>query len=805
MGELWRTRLESMRADLRYSVRAFVRSPGFFALAAIGTALGVAAITCVSSVAEATLVQAMPYRDPGRLVVVWDQLLKLNFPRFPISIANYADYRAENHVFEDIAAFEPRAVTVVTRDRAERTPAMTASANLLGVLGDSMAEGRWFDSGENHGVAEVAVLSYDFARRHTEYGPGAKIRIDGVPRTIVGVLAKDFQFRISGEPPEIWEPANLDPRPRDIGNLRAIARLKPGVTPATAQAAMHVIAAGLKQRYHAGMGPHGEDGGYDVLVTPLGEELFAAARPTLYAIAVASGILLLLGLANMALLWMGRAAARTREAAVRLALGAPRARVAQQLVIEALVPSIAGGALALGLTLIALPALNAAHLSELAVAGPITVDLRVFVLAMLLAAAAGVLFGVLPVRSLLRHVMELRISRSEPRDRVRPLLVVVQVALACALLAPSLLLVESFSALERVSPGFRTQNLLTGYVTAPESGYATPAQVGAFYQRVESTLTGWRGAGEATMASRLPMSFGSGGDPFSIEGRGWGASGTLPQFAHEIRVGESYFSLMGIPVMAGRAFDGRDFAGAGNVAVVNETLARAFWPNESPIGKRILMGAPRAGAPWMEIVGIVGSVHSADLTVAPAPQIYRPYVAAPSRTMALIVAGPAGGSDLARLVRTIDPQVPVYQVRTIAQHVSETLERPRFRTELFSAYGLLAFTLAAFGIYSISVYSAVRRRREFAVRAALGATGGRLLMASIGGTLRPAAVGAVFGLAGGYAVGRMLKSVLYSASISDAGVYLLAAALVLGVVFLAGWTGAGPLRRVAPAEVLRYE
>jgi hypothetical protein len=424
--EVWSLgRAEQVVADLRYAARALGRSPAFFALAAIGTGLGVAAITAVVSVSDTVLVRSMPYRDADRLVVVSDQLLKLDFPRFPISIANFLDYRAQNRVFEDVAAFEPRALTVTMGGRAERVAGMMASANLLAVLGGAPARGRWFDPPENHrGHMDVAVVSYSYWQSHLGSAKdvlGQSLVVNDQPYRVVGVLQRGFAFRLAGDAPEIWLPAGLDAAARDAGNLQAVARLKQGVTLASAQAQMHVVAADLKQRYHAGMGPHGEDGGYDAVAIPLREELYGAVRPTLYALAGASAILLLLGLANTALLWMGRAAARRKEAAVRLALGASRWRVGQQLVLEALVPSLVGGAMALLMTLAALAALNSAPPGELATADRFALDYRVFGFALMLSATAGVLFGALPVGSVFRAGVE---GRALMQDRggiaVRP-------------------------------------------------------------------------------------------------------------------------------------------------------------------------------------------------------------------------------------------------------------------------------------------------------------------------------------------------------------------------------------------------
>ncbi|HSU06275.1 MAG TPA: ABC transporter permease, partial [Acetobacteraceae bacterium] len=511
--------VEQAMLDLRYAARSLARSRGFFVLAAIGTALGVAALTAVVSVSDTVLVRSMPYRDSGRLVVVSDQLLKLDFPRFPISVANFLDYRAQNHAFEDLAAFEPRAFTITGGDRAERVAGMMASANLLQVLGTAPALGRWFDESENHsGHMDVAVVSDAYWRSRlggSKDALGRTLTVSSQPYRVIGVLRPGFAFRLSGDAPEVWLPCGLDAGPRDSGNLSAIARLKPGVRVKAAQAEMHRIAADLKQRYHAGMGPHGEDGGYDSVVIPLREELFGGVQPTLSALAGASGILLLLGLANTALLWVARSAARRKEAALRLALGASRSRVAQQLVMEAILPSLAGGLLALLLTLAALAALNAAPPGELAVVDRFALDYRIFAFALGLSAAAGILFGVLPVSGVLKdRALAQDRSRMPGRaeSRLRPAMIAIQVGLVCALVAPALLLMQSLAALESISPGARTRNLITGYVSVPA---VRPADTVSWYRRLESTLHEKLGE-RVTLSSVLPLSQGSGGDPFSI-------------------------------------------------------------------------------------------------------------------------------------------------------------------------------------------------------------------------------------------------------------------------------------------------
>jgi putative ABC transport system permease protein len=478
------------------------------------------------------------------------------------------------------------------------------------------------------------------------------------------------------------------------------------------------------------------------------------------------------------------------------------------MIAEALLPSLTGGIVALALSAAALRAVSAASIAELAVLDGLSIDYRAFGVSMLLSAAAGVLFGIVPLRALFRGGAEaaaLAHSRGEAgargEGRLGRLLIAIQVALAYALLAPSLLLVRSLAALEQVPPGFRTEGLLTADITLPPR--TDPVR---YADRLSAALGAWRGRGNAAITSDMLLTFGAGGDPFSIEGRAYGASGTMPQFAHSLRVSEDFFPLLKLRLVSGRALESIDFVkDAPRVAVVNETLARAFWGSVSPIGHRILIGAPRPNAPWLTVVGISADIHTGALSAPPLPQIFRPLPSGPSRVLSIVVAQPATGAELARVLRDVDPDVPAYAVRTMEERIGASIQRPRFRTALYTAYGVLAFVLAAFGIYSLAMYAATRRMREFAVRAALGATAGSSFATLLGGTLRPALVGMIAGVGGGYLIARGMGTLFFRTTASDVSVYLTAAILVFAVAAVAAAIAARPVLRIRPAEVLRSE
>jgi putative ABC transport system permease protein len=546
------------------------------------------------------------------------------------------------------------------------------------------------------------------------------------------------------------------------------------------------------------MGPNGEDGGYRIWLTPLTGELYGPLRPSLRTLAAAAVLLLFLGLINTALLWLGRAAQRRRDASIRLMLGASPARVAADLAVETLAPTTLGGLLALGVSVAALSLLNAAQPPELATTGTVSLHVGVLLSVLALSAVANMLFSLLPLRSLLRAP-----SPARPSGRTYALLIGAQAALVCALLVPSLLLVRSLATLQSVDPGFVTHGLLTASVTLPESRYRSPEQLSRFFTLLEASLTE-RFPARAALLSRLPLGLPEGGDPFSIEGRAYSVSGTIPQIAHRLLASQHTLDVFNLRLLEGRGFEGRDFDGDTRIVLVNETLARGFFPGQSPVGRRIVMGAPRPGVPWLTIAGVVADLHTARLDLAPIPQVFQPFWQAPTRTMAVIIRG-ATPADLRQILVKLDPDVPAYRLQPIEQHFARATAAPRLRTSIFSTYAALAFLLAAFGVYSLTTWSVARQLREFALRSALGATPMGLLRTILLRTLRPASIGVITGLAAAYTLARALAAHLYQASPDDPAPYFVAATLALIMTAVATLPAARSAFAANPAQLLRSE
>jgi predicted permease len=800
--------MEAFAQDLRYAIRTLRRSPGFLLPAVLGSGLTIAAVAAVFSVIDASFLRPLPHRDSDRLVVIWDQLRALGFSRFPVSVASMQDYRKEP-VFEQIEAWVPGSGTLRLADRAERIETARATAGLMPLLGERTSIGRWFMPQENEpGRGSVVVLSDPAWRRWFGGDPGIvgrRVLIDEESFEVAGVLGPGFRFTLAGaQQPDVWLPfAVVNDEGRNRAMLRLLARLAPGVTVEQAGTRMLAVAARLVRDHRMGMGPNGEDGGFAIAVVPLREEVYGAVRPALYAIGGATLALLLMGCCNTVFLWLTRASSRQQELAVREALGAGTARLIRHRAIEGALTGLAGGVLGLALAWLVLAALQGSPAIEQALPVAPQLDWRALAVATLLSISIGIVCSVAPVWRRSAGVLGVRGAVAErSTGRMRPAIIVAQSALTCALLVSAVLLGRSFIRLMEVDPGFRAAGLLTAQVSLPPR-YREPAQSAAYYRRLAEHLERRFGGARASFVSRLPLTFGPGGDPFSIEGRPYRANGPVPQSAHAVAVGPSYFSLLSIPIRDGRAFESRDFEGDGAVVVVSHRLADGFWPGQSAIGHRIVLGAPRPGVRWATIIGVAGDVRSESLTRNVVPQIYFPYQSMPGRAMAVVArGGGAAAEELRKAVAAADSGAALYAVATMDERISGSVSGPRLRALLFSGYSVLAFALAIFGVYSLMSYSVDCRKREFAMRMALGATGARLVRMLTGQALWLVAGGALIGLILAVVLRSALEKLLFGVSALDAWSYAMAAILVTGVSSMAGLVPAWRASRVAPARVL---
>ena len=838
--EVWMFRwLDDLMQDLRFALRSFRASPGFAAVAVVTLALGIGANTAIFTVINAALLRPLPYRDPERLVMVWNQLLNLGLTRFGASYADYFDYRDQNQVFEGIAAFGSRQFDLTGGAQPERVSGVGVSANLLPLLGVSAAFGRTFTADENQaGRDTVALLSDALWRRRFGADPGLvgrTILLDGTAHTVVGILPRGFRFSINGsESPDVWVPIALHPDPARTteGVLNLIARLKPGITVERAQTEMSTIATRLEQQFHLYRGPHGEDAGYAVLVLPLREQVFGDMRQSLLVLLGAVGFVLLIACANVANLLLARAAARQKEMAIRFALGASRFRVIRQLLTESWMLALLGGAAGLvvarwglRLILVASPS-QAARLEALSPAAPVALDGHVLAFTLLVTVLTGLLFGLAPAFESARFTLNQSLQEGgttsfagaagvggNPRSRFsrRAALVIAQVALSMVLVLGAALLIRSFSRLMEVDPGFNAEKLVTAQITLPQSQYREDYQVAGFFDQLLARVRALADVKSAAAISGLPLNGRSGGDPFSIEGRPWRptAPGTnTPQFMDHETVTAGYFRTLQIPLLAGREFTEQDAAGSLPVAVINRTMARAFWPKEDPIGKHIMPGAPRPGAAWLTIIGVVGDVKSAALDVPSIPQMYRPAPQHPDRTMTLVIRTSADPMSVVCEVRRqlfmLDKDRPLYHVAAMEQIVSDSIAPRRFDLLLLSGFAALALVLAAVGIYGVVSYSVAQRTHEIGVRVALGARPRDVLGLVARQGLVLALAGIAVGVAASLALTRLISGLLFSVRATDPVTFVTVSILLLGVALVASLVPARRATRVDPIAALRH-
>jgi len=808
--------------DVRYASRTLRKNPGFTAVAVLTLALGIGANTAIFSVVNAVLLRPLPYRDAEQLVMVWEQLRNLGVNQFAAPFADYEDYKQQNRFFSEMAAFEYSSSDLSANGEADRVQVMRVTASLFPLLGARAALGRAFAAGENQpGRANVAVLSGAFWKRRfgADRGViGKSVSLDGELLTVVGVMPQEFRFS-DGTPtlPEVWAPILFRPDPnRTAGQLHIIARLKRGMTLEQAQVEMGTVAERLEKQYHLYRGPHGEDAGYTVAVIPLREQLFGNVRHGLLVMLCAVGLVLLIACANVTNLMLAKVMAREQEMAVRLALGAGRGRLVLQLLVEGSMLALLGGAA--GLLMAFLGTKLLAHSTPPAVSAMagIGIDHFVLLITLVVSLATGIVFALPPALEVsnvdLQRCLKEGSRIASPRSRFRDVVVIAEIALSLPLAVSAGLLIRSFERLLSVDPGFNPERLVTARISLPRYRYDRDYQVAAFYQHLVDQIERLPGVTSASVTSFLPLTAGRGGDPFSIEGRPWqpfAPGGATPQVADYIVVSPSYFQTLQIPLLAGRAFTERDGPATPSVAVVDQMLARAFWPGENAIGKRILMGAPRLGAPWLTIVGVVGDVKMSGLDVTPVPQIYASDLQSPSATMSLLVRTTSDPmlleAQARHLLADMDPDRALFDLKTMEQ-VLDTSTAPRRTLMLeLSVFAFLAVILAAGGIYGVAAYSVSARTHEIGVRMALGARRSDVLRLVVGQGLRLLAIGVGLGLLGALALTRFVAGLLYGVRRTDpvtlAGVSL----LLVVVALLASYIPARRATKVDPMVALRYE
>jgi putative ABC transport system permease protein len=806
-GDLWQ--------DLRYGVRMLVKTPGFTIVAAVALALGIGANSAIFSVVNTVLLRPLPYKDPDRLVMVWEDATKHGYPRDTPAAANYVDWRDQNQVFEGMAAIVEWDFNLTGMGEPERIDGRRVSANLFPLMGVEPYLGRTFLPEEDQpGANRVVILSHGLWQRR--FGSDANITgkpltLNGVSFTVVGVMPPEFQFPSRED--ELWIPIAFSPREaanRGRHYLEVVARMKPGVTLGQAQAEMNTIAARLQQQY--------PDSNTDLgaAVVPLHEQVAGDIKPALLILLGAVGFVLLIACANVANLLLVRAAVRQKEIAIRVALGASRSRLIRQFLTESILLAAAGGVIGLLLSVWGVNLLRAFIPENISQAKEIAIDARVLGFTILVSLLTGLIFGLAPATQASKFDLNEtlkeggRDSAAGSRgNRIRGLLVIAEVAVSLVLLIGAGLLINSFMRLLNVDPGFRANNLLTMSIVLPPLKYPDQTRRSAFYTDLLSRVEALPGVRSASVTNWVPLV--SQGDSVGIyiEGRPAPAPGQEIIVVTRV-VSPHYFPTMGIELLRGREFGEQDRADSAAVVVINETMARRYWPGEDPIGKRVTPGDPNDPNDWCQIIGVVKDVRQFKLDDDPKPQMYLTYEQAGFfAPRYLVVSTEVEPLSLAPTVRNtvwdIDKDQPVSNIATMEGVLSESVARQRFSMLLLGIFATVALVLAAVGIYGVMSYSVAQRTREIGIRMALGAQRGDVLKLAVGQGLKLVSTGVVIGLGTAFLLTRVMSSLLFGVSATDPITFITISLVLIGVAVLAIFIPARRAARVDPIVALRYE
>jgi predicted permease len=831
--------MSSFLTDLRFAARSLVRNPGFAAVAILTLGLGIGANTAIFSVVEAVLLRPLAYEEPERIVRIYTEFPTMSLLRFWTSPPEYRELQRDARSYESVGAWVEAGTNLGGDDGPLRVTSVYATRELFDVLGIAPALGRTFTAEEDVADGPLVVLLSDGLWRRA-YGArpdvvGSSILADGIEATVAGVMPPGFEFPPgAATPAEAWLPLQLPPEPQNRAShyLHLIGRLAPGVTIDQArEETKRLMAAWSGQPVDGQVGseadappPPGHVLGdnHPLLIHPWHDEIVRAVRPAVWTLMIAVGFVLLIACVNVGNLLLARAEVRQREIAMRAALGAGTRRLLAQFLAEGLLLAAAGGAVGVLLATWGLAALLAADPSGIPRAAEIALDGRVLLFTAGVSLLSAVLFAIAP----LTHVRGLRLATrlreggarvagSLSGQRLRKALVVGQVALTVILLTGTGLMVRAFAKLQGVEPGFARGGLVTGQIELSGPSYAAPEARQAFWQAAQERLRGVPGVSAVTVSDSLYPERPLNANDTGFEGyepAGDDAPAENVDFYHN--VGSGFLDTMGMTLVEGREFEPADrVQGAMPVVLVNQALARRFFPGKSALGERVRVGDDEE-LPWMTVVGVVGDVHNSGMDQPPRPELFFDldqavgYGYAP----ALLHLYVRSSGDPAAIVpsvraalREIDPQVPLFRVRTMNEVVAASMTRPRFLALLLSAFSAMAMVLAAVGIYGVIAYQVARRRQEIGVRVALGADRGSIMRLVMGAGLRLVGIGILLGLAGAFVLTRTMQGLLYGVDPFDVPAFLGAAALILAVAALACWLPANAATRVDPMTALRAD
>jgi putative ABC transport system permease protein len=805
---------------LRYGIRMLSNNRGFTAVAVISLALGIGANTAIFSVVNAILLKSLPYKEPDRIVLVWGSVPSEGRDRSQVSATDVADWRSQNSVFEDVTTYQSYMPIISGIGDAERVPGMGVGDGYFKIIGAQPILGRDFTTEEQiDGKDEVIILGYGLWKSRFGSDPnvvGTKVLLSSRPHTIVGVMPatlRSLPTTLIDAPAEFYRPVgeNYDEDSRSGRHLRAIARLKPGVSLEQAQSEMNLIAGRLEQQHPTA------NTGYGVRLVALPEDTVGGLRPTLLLLLGAVVFVLLIACANVGNLLLARSTARHKEIAIRAALGASRIRLVRQFLTESVLLALVGGALGLLLAVwgTSLMETVGSHVSPLL--SGIAIDTRVLGFTVAISVLTGIAFGLAPAL----HLSSLDLNESlkegsrgssAGRNPLRSGLVVSEVALALVLLVCAGLMIKSVLRLRDVSPGFNPTNLLTMNASLPSAKYPKGPDRVAFFARMLERVGALPGVEASGLTSVLPFSG-------NFDGRGLAVEDHPKPRGEEISVDlyistPGYLRAMAIPVIKGRELTEQDIENTPLAALINQTMARQLWPNEDPLGKRIKFpGSDKNPQPWRTIVGVVGDVDQYALDRKPPMQIYLPEAQYPTSSMSLVVrmnselrGDPVGMVAAIRgEIRGMDPDQAVYNIATMESLLSDSISLRRFSMVLLMIFAAVALALAAVGIYGVISFAVTQRTHEIGIRVALGARGTDILRLVVTRGMILTLSGIAIGLVTAAGLTRFLQTLLYGVSATDPGTFIAISLLLTGVALGACLAPARRATKVDPMVALRYE
>jgi putative ABC transport system permease protein len=807
------SRMRTLLQDIKYTLRSWRSFPGLCSVAFLALALGIGANTTIFSAVDAVLVRPLGFRDADRIVHVFERSPKAGVEHYFASLADYHDWRDRSRTLDHFACFWRNEMNVTQAGGdPERVRGVSVSRGFIDTLGIKLLLGRDISVEENTppNPPRVALITAELWRRRFAADPnviGKSIDVNRDPTTIIGVLPSGIRF---ADDAQIWNnlaPYRSRPGPRFA---EVIARLRTGVTLAQAQQEMTQVAAALSREFPA------TNKDWTVALKTEPDELLGNVRPALVMVFMSVGLLLLIACANVANLLLAQAAARQREIAIRAALGASAARLARQFLTESLLLATCGGAAGVLLAVWGVHLVRSLDLRDVPRLDQVSMNPQVLLYSLALTLITGVLFGLAPVWRAVRPELASAIKQDDKgssQQRARNALVIAQVAIAVVLVSSAGLLIKSFGHLVSMNPGFETENILTANIPLPYSQYHEPAPISNFFDRLLDsvvTLPGVKAVGVTTslpleqdLDYRLPFHFRSIPAPHNPN----------DQTAFHRMVSPDLFRALGTPLVAGRFFTSQDAASAPGVVIINQALARQYWPKGSPLGQKIsaiVGGFGPLGRILLkdpEVVGVIADVKYTGLAAEPAPAIYFPMRQAPFNSQTLVVR--TAGSPRALLgairqrVHALDPNLPVAHVNTMSEQVAGSVAQPRFQAILLGAFAGLALLLGALGIYGVLSYAVVRRTREIGIRMALGGQPADIRRMILGQGLRLVSTGILIGLGLAFLAARIFESLLFGVRATDAGTYAMVVFVLISVSIAASYVPARRATRIDPSRSLR--